>query len=124
MRLAVFARKSLHGYISEVQQAVERTGIASVLGNKGGLVVRFRCRGTTVAFVSCHLAAHEGAAHRQQRNDNCSEVLEGAIVGWRKADVLAQTDHVIWMGDLNYRLDLSISDSTLESKLKELKSKE
>jgi len=105
MRLIVFAKKSLRGEIKDIETAVEATGILHVVGNKGGLVVRFSCRDTTFAFVSCHLAAHEGEQYRNARNDNCREVLEGARVGIPQMDIVPQTDHVFWMGDLNYRLD-------------------
>merc|ERR1711871_1276068 len=76
-----------------------------IVGNKGGLLVRFVCGDTSLAFVSCHLAAHEGEKHRRARNDNCYEVLEGARVGIETLDVVPQTHHVFWMGDLNYRLE-------------------
>jgi len=105
MRLIVFAKKDLAPQITDIHSAQEATGIAHILGNKGGLVVRFSCRDTTFAFVSCHLAAHEGKKHREARNSNCSEVLEGARVGIEQMDIVPQTDHVFWMGDLNYRLD-------------------
>eukprot|EP00658_Telonema_sp_P-2_P037235 TRINITY_DN2679_c0_g1_i2.p1 TRINITY_DN2679_c0_g1~~TRINITY_DN2679_c0_g1_i2.p1 ORF type:complete len:352 (-),score=109.58 TRINITY_DN2679_c0_g1_i2:45-1100(-) len=124
MRLVVFARKELHDQISDVQSAWERTGIGHALGNKGGLAVRFRFEGSTIAFVSCHLAAHEGPEHRNRRNSDCEEVLSGTSFGWENADMLAQTDHVIWMGDLNYRLDLGLGDPDLAATLKAMKSKE
>jgi len=105
MRLIVFAKTSLIQSITEVETAMEATGILHVVGNKGGLVVRFSCLGSTFAFVSCHLAAHEGEKYRQARNENCYEVLEGARIGIPQLDIVPQTSHVFWMGDLNYRLD-------------------
>ena len=103
--LIVFAKRSLAKKITEVETAMEATGILHVVGNKGGLVVRFKCLDSTFAFVSCHLAAHEGEKYRQARNDNCYEVLEGARIGLESLDIVPQTHHVFWMGDLNYRLD-------------------
>ena len=105
MRLIVFVKKSLQNKVSDIETATEATGLAGVVGNKGGLVVRFKCRNTTFAFISCHLAAHEGEKYRNQRNANCHEVLEGGRVGIQEFDVCPQTDHVFWMGDLNYRID-------------------
>ena len=87
MRLIVFVRKKHRDQIHDVAYKTENTGIAGVVPNKGGLVVRFMVAGTSVAFVSCHLEAHEGAGHRQARNNNCEEVMNGARVGWSKADV-------------------------------------
>lgn len=34
------------------------TGIAGVLGNKGGLVVKLNVDATSLVFISAHLAAH------------------------------------------------------------------
>jgi len=105
MRLIVFAKKDIQKDIDEIETTTEATGLGGVVGNKGGLVVRFKCRGTTFAFISCHLAAHEGEKFRNQRNANCYEVLEGGRVAIQQFDVCPQTDHVFWMGDLNYRID-------------------
>ena len=78
MRLTVFARKvHLTGKaacITDVQAAASATGIAGVLGNKGGLVIKLRFGSTELAFISSHLAAH---SHRiNERNANCQEILE------------------------------------------------
>ena len=35
----------------------EATGIGGVIANKGGIVVKFVCRGVPLAFVNTHLAA-------------------------------------------------------------------
>ena len=105
MRLIVFAKTSIKSEIDDIDTATEGTGLGGVVGNKGGLVVRFTCRDTTFAFISCHLAAHEGKEFREKRNSDCAEVLEGARVGIPEFDVCTQTHHVFWMGDLNYRID-------------------
>lgn len=105
MRLIVFCKKSLKPHINDIEAANEATGLLHIVGNKGGCIVRFSCKGTSFAFVSCHLAAHEGEKYIKARNDNCREVLEGARVGIEAMDVVPQTHHVFWMGDLNYRID-------------------
>jgi len=106
MRLIVFARKTHAQDIKVVEYASEATGLLGLVGNKGGLIVRFLIYDTSVAFISCHLAAHEGPKYVAQRNDNVDEVLGGgARLGVSQLDIMAQTDHVFWMGDLNYRID-------------------
>jgi hypothetical protein len=42
-----------------VEHTREATGLAGVLGNKGGLAVKLKVARTTFCFVSCHLAAHQ-----------------------------------------------------------------
>jgi hypothetical protein len=110
MRLTIYARKTLN--VHSVLKASSATGIGGVLGNKGGLVVRLNIEHTVLAFCSCHLAAHEGAAHNGVRNAQCREVMRETyrvIGGERKLDAAHVADHLIWLGDLNYRVDLSIS---------------
>lgn len=60
---------------------------------------------TKFAFISCHLAAHEGVDKCKTRNDSCFEILEGfnERLGNGETDILAQYHHVFWMGDMNYR---------------------
>lgn len=111
MRLTVYCRKTLRGDVSGIATASVATGIGGVLGNKGGLVARLKIGPTTVAFCSCHLEAHEGAAHLAARNDDCREVLRETMGGkmgggGRPLDVACAVDHLVWMGDLNYRIDL------------------
>ena len=76
MRLTVYARIEHLGtegaLITGVQAAHSATGIGGVLGNKGGLIIKLNFGPTSLAFVSCHLAAH---SHKlQRRNSDCQEV--------------------------------------------------
>lgn len=41
----------------------------------GGLVVSLKVGSTSLAFVSCHLAAHEGEKYLKRRHDNVSEII-------------------------------------------------
>jgi hypothetical protein len=106
------------------------------VANKGGLAIGFKVAGTSLAFVSCHLAAHEGEKYRKRRNDNCKEILNGARLGVKAVDMDHQFHHVFWFGvsglglhalvnwvcfvrladvrsfqDLNYRIDPSLSST-------------
>lgn len=109
MRLVVFARNKVAKHLRNLECATEATGVGHLINNKGGIVIRFDIFGSSIAFVSAHLAAHEGGKHLERRNGDCCEILSGARVGpaGSQYDVLSQTDHVFWMGDLNYRLNLS-----------------
>eukprot|EP00041_Stephanoeca_diplocostata_P028179 m.789415 g.789415 ORF g.789415 m.789415 type:complete len:447 (-) comp23323_c0_seq15:3968-5308(-) len=118
MRLTVHARdehvKGPAKCITHVETAKSATGIGGVLGNKGGLIVKLDYGTTTLAFVSCHLAAH---SHRlTSRNKNCQEVLRETKkkIGHKLLDAVSQFDHVFWMGDLNYRVDLTATGATFD----------
>lgn len=92
--------------ITNIDFARSACGVGGIVGNKGALVVKLQFRDTSLAFMSCHLAAH---SHRlAQRNENCQEVLrETRAVGIKELDVATQFDHVFLFGDLNYRIDLN-----------------
>ena len=60
-----------------------------------------------MSFVSCHLAAH--SKHLLRRHSDVVDVLKSARVGNHRLDIAAQSNHVIWLGDLNYRIDLTDS---------------
>jgi hypothetical protein len=57
MRLVVFIRAEHSAALSDVERAEENTGVAHVVANKGGQVIKFTLYGHGFCFVSCHLAA-------------------------------------------------------------------
>ena len=75
---------------------------------QGGVVVKLVFRGTSFAFVCAHLAAH--TQYVQHRNANFREIVHETRkhIGARALDILSEFDHVLWMGDLNYRVDLNM----------------
>ena len=75
--------------------------------NKGGICIKLVLGMTSVCFVSCHLAAHEGRF--AARNQSVAEILRGAHVGHPDCDLTQQFHHVFFFGDLNYRIDLSVA---------------
>jgi hypothetical protein len=99
MRLSVYAPlKHIAGdsqVITNTELRKSRTGIGGVIANKGGLVCRLDFAGTSLCFISAHLAAH---SHKlKQRNDNCQEILrETARVAENHLDAASQFDHVFW----------------------------
>mmetsp|Transcript_64128 Transcript_64128/g.150315 ORF Transcript_64128/g.150315 Transcript_64128/m.150315 type:complete len:608 (+) Transcript_64128:52-1875(+) len=119
MRLLVFARTEYCDgtfewcggpLVHSVQQTYSATGLmAGTVGNKGGLVVTLQFGPTRLCFVSCHLAAHLSAG--EKRNSDCREILQETWpVCHPDLDLSCEFDHCFWFGDLNYRLDLAMSD--------------
>jgi hypothetical protein len=128
--LVLAVRRELRDRISGLQVSTEATGLMHVLGNKGAAAVGFCIDDTTtVAFVTCHLAAR--ATRVRQRAENYSEITAGlnlkqhkhlnstgtAGVGTAcKVDFLQHFHHVFWSGDLNYRIDLGNMGTSKEFK--------
>lgn len=102
MRLVVFVRVDAEKAISEVYSGTEATGVAHVIANKGGLCITLKFWDTSLCFVSCHFAAHDG--HYLARNGNYKEIVATLRLGVQNMDILNQFHHVFWFGDLNYRL--------------------
>jgi hypothetical protein len=177
MRLIVFARRASvmdKGLITNTRVGYQATGLLNAVGNKGGLMVRLALAdGGSVAFVACHLAAHEGEKHVAARDESVAAILRGcwdgsavravgetdvgqnvgqtadaedarAFSSRRKNDeknpsntpvsllkthagvsassvgpeLLACTSHVFVFGDLNYRVDPGMVESSPESGLR------
>ncbi|KAG2498410.1 hypothetical protein HYH03_003669 [Edaphochlamys debaryana] len=104
IRLLVFARNDIYAAVSDVRTAKQPTGVAGVATNKGGVAVSLRVWDTSLAFVNSHLAAHQDRT--RARNHNYRDITRGLKLdpAWGM-DVLTAFHHVVWMGDLNYRLD-------------------
>eukprot|EP00047_Mylnosiga_fluctuans_P008271 m.6654 g.6654 ORF g.6654 m.6654 type:complete len:1058 (-) comp2120_c0_seq1:291-3464(-) len=108
MALAVFVHKRHGGKRIAVETSSEATGLAGVVPNKGGICVRLELDGLQFAFLSAHLAAHEDNEFVLARNSNVRNIFRGARVGVKELDVVMQSHHVFFMGDLNYRINLGI----------------
>ena len=63
-------------------------------------MAKFNYRGTSLAFVCSHLAAHEGRLKCNRRNEDAAMIQQGARLGLDKTiDIGNQFDHVFWAGD-------------------------
>jgi hypothetical protein len=103
MQLLIYARKEMRSRISNLEYSTENTGFFGVLPNKGGILGSMTVDGTSLAFVSCHLAAHEGVTKCAARNSSIVEILGGIRARDKRMDPSVQFHHTIWMGDMNYR---------------------
>ncbi|KAH3762969.1 inositol 5-phosphatase [Pelomyxa schiedti] len=111
VKMAVFVHNSHIAKIRNIEHSSENTGIATVLGNKGAVAVAFQFHDTSFCFIGSHLAAHQSRV--DERNKHFHTIASNLDLGMNKFNILQQFDHVIWCGDLNYRIDLS-KEKTLE----------
>lgn len=73
-------------------------------GSKGGLAVMLRVGGEqTITFANCHLEANRPALRRQQLQTLAME-LPRAMGLPLDMDLTSCSDHMVWMGDFNYRI--------------------
>lgn len=103
IRLVVLSKTEHISKITNIEQGSKATGFMNMLGNKGGLGISFKFQETSLCFIGTHLAAHEERLN--QRNQNILEIVQNLKLGNPDLDI-AQFDHIFWMGDMNYRIDL------------------
>ena len=115
-------------YVSAASVGV---GVMGMMGNKGGVSVRLQFYDSTICFVCTHLAAHrENVKGRNQDFENVyaktafevgeeaiREVIRsGSLSHWAigsSATTVPDHDIVVWLGDLNYRVDESMQTETV-----------
>ncbi len=68
MRLRVYVHRALRPDVRDLSHSAENTGLMGIVANKGGLAIALRVKGTSLCFVSCHLAAHEGEKYLRKVN--------------------------------------------------------
>ncbi|CAG8542546.1 6347_t:CDS:10, partial [Scutellospora calospora] len=70
--LMVLVKKEHHPYIKDIRSDSAGVGLMGMMGNKGGVAIRFRFHGSYLCFVNCHLAANPGGLER--RNQDYMEI--------------------------------------------------
>lgn len=74
------------------------------------MAVSLNICGTTLTFINSHLAAHQSKA--LQRSADVAEITDelfrgrvGPTAVGQEGDAVTSATHVVWVGDLNYRID-------------------
>ncbi|KAK9912370.1 hypothetical protein M0R45_036237 [Rubus argutus] len=114
----LWARKECVQYVSHLRISCISRGIMGCLGNKGCISVSFLFHQTSFCFVCSHLASGEKEGDELRRNMDVLEILRNTQFPKicrtsysRVPDKILQHDQVIWLGDLNYRIALSYSET-------------
>ncbi|ETM99496.1 hypothetical protein PPTG_18747 [Phytophthora nicotianae INRA-310] len=118
--LLVFVRTDHWDHVKEIKGATAGVGIMGVMGNKGGAAVRLKFYSSTLCFVCAHLAAHrENVAGRNadylnilskiQFEENAEDGTVAPVQDpsgrfWSGEPSILNHDFVFWIGDLNYRI--------------------
>eukprot|EP00038_Savillea_parva_P030608 m.78922 g.78922 ORF g.78922 m.78922 type:complete len:749 (+) comp9257_c0_seq2:202-2448(+) len=107
--LMIYIKTDLLPHVEGLVSASEGTGILGMMGNKGGVSIRFKLYNSTFCFVCSHLAAHNKNVKR--RNKDWDDIMNNTVLALPSGRELSILDHdnVIFVGDLNYRIpDLSL----------------
>jgi hypothetical protein len=105
IRIVVFVRRDLYYKITRLKTSTVATGLAKVIGNKGGAGVAFNLYDTRLCFVGAHLAARIDRRRMELRHQHYRDILRDLNFS-DNGDIHHEFDHIFWMGDLNYRIEL------------------
>lgn len=124
--LLIFIRKEKRHLISNVLAHRVATGVGNLVGNKGAVGISFMLEQCHLCFIMCHMAAraevslpwspasflafvlrvaHCVVQRVLDRRENYKKIVQEMQLGRKGFDILHQFDHVVWFGDLNYRID-------------------
>ncbi|XP_008678371.1 type I inositol polyphosphate 5-phosphatase 12 isoform X2 [Zea mays] len=124
--IAAWATNDLRPHVGDVDTAAVPCGFGRAIGNKGGVGLRIRVFGRRICFVNNHFAAHQENVSRRNADfdriyrtmtftkpqgsaASATAVQLHKAANENQADEgrpdLAEADMVIFLGDLNYRLD-------------------
>lgn len=104
--VVVIARASLIAHVGGIETDTKKTGFRGMSGNKGGVAVRLTIRCTTYCFVVAHLAA--GQQQAAERAADISSINQSVNFG--HGLTIDAHDQVVWLGDLNYRIELPATE--------------
>lgn len=114
IRIVAWVRREHYYKITRVKTTTVATGLANVIGNKGAAALCFEYYDTRFCFVGSHLAARIDRKRLEVRNQNYRDIMKGlAANGFTRnglGDVHHEFDYLFWLGDLNYRIEMSRDD--------------
>lgn len=102
MTVFLFVKKSKVHNITQVSGSSKKTGLGGITANKGACAVRFDYGATSFSLITSHLAA--GTTAVVERYNDYSTIMSG-LTFIRNMNI-RDHDHIIWFGDLNFRIDL------------------
>nr|XP_024359315.1 type I inositol polyphosphate 5-phosphatase 8-like isoform X3 [Physcomitrium patens]PNR31685.1 hypothetical protein PHYPA_025807 [Physcomitrium patens] len=111
--ISVWVRSDLRRYVHNVKVSVVGCGILNFLRNKGAVSVSMSLHQTSFCFVCTHLTSGLKEGDEFRRNADVADVLRRTafprlvkLSGIQLPETIMAHDRIIWLGDLNYRIDL------------------
>ncbi|XP_020255406.1 type I inositol polyphosphate 5-phosphatase 10 isoform X2 [Asparagus officinalis] len=116
--VTVWVRREIVRHIGHLRISCIGRGVLGYLGNKGCISVSMSLHQTSFCFVCSHLASGEKEGDELRRNADVIEILKNTQfpkickTPWRRnPEKILDHDRIIWLGDLNYRISLSYSET-------------
>jgi len=100
--LSMFCLEKHVPYLRGLETQYTRLGLNGYWGNKGTVSIRLKVYGVSLCVLNSHLAAHD--EFNQARIESYNTVLGSHAFSERETELIMYHDYVLWMGDLNFRL--------------------
>ncbi|XP_023770858.1 type IV inositol polyphosphate 5-phosphatase 3 isoform X1 [Lactuca sativa] len=109
--ITIWVRRRLRKHIQNVHVSAVGVGVMGYIGNKGSISVSMSIYQTLFCFICTHLTSGEREADAAKRNADVHEIHKRTRFSSFSKNTLPKKidnhDRIIWLGDLNYRLNLS-----------------
>ncbi|KAL9682583.1 hypothetical protein QQ045_014385 [Rhodiola kirilowii] len=108
--LTIWVRRSLRRHIQNLKVSTVGVGAMGYIGNKGSVSVSMSIYQTLFCFICTHLTSGEREVDQLKRNADVQEIHKRTEfhsitkVGLPKK--ILDHEKIIWLGDLNYRLNV------------------
>ncbi|XBW38526.1 hypothetical protein QEN19_004115 [Hanseniaspora menglaensis] len=90
--------------VTSVQYAFHKLGFGGIAANKGAVAISVQYSTTKICFITSHLSA--GLGNMEQRHIDYKMVIENVSFGNKNININSHNG-IIWLGDLNYRINSS-----------------
>ncbi|KAI7730850.1 hypothetical protein M8C21_002071 [Ambrosia artemisiifolia] len=109
--ITIWVRRELRKHIQNVHVSAVGVGVMGYIGNKGSISVSMSIYQTLFCFICTHLTSGEKDADVIKRNADVHEIHKrtrfNTFANSTLPKKIVNHDRIIWLGDLNYRLNLS-----------------
>ncbi|XP_021992236.1 type IV inositol polyphosphate 5-phosphatase 3 isoform X2 [Helianthus annuus] len=109
--ITIWVRRQLRKHIQNVHVSAVGVGVMGYIGNKGSISVSMSIYQTLFCFICTHLTSGEKDADAIKRNADVHEIRKrtrfNSFLNSTLPRRIENHDRIIWLGDLNYRLNLS-----------------
>lgn len=124
MNLMIFSTLSKHNNISVIKTGTIKTGFLNIVSNKGAIGISVQYLNKNLLFINCHLT--HGTENAARRNDDFNRIRKSLTLNFSSSinnskvdansykEVLSSDDIydcIIWCGDFNYKLNLSLEQA-------------
>ncbi|KAI3686042.1 hypothetical protein L1987_79712 [Smallanthus sonchifolius] len=113
--ITIWVHRSLRKHIQNVHVSTVGVGVMGYIGNKGSISVSMSIYQTNFCFICTHLTSGERDIDIVKRNADVDEIYKRTCFNSMSKVAVPRSikDHerIIWLGDLNYRFDLSYEET-------------